>query len=163
MKNLKVSLQIISIPLLLSGVLFLAVFLRVQSLGVLQGKYFFGTDSYRFVHQAKHIVEGGSLPERDKMRWVPIGRDLSRQLSLSSYAIAWLFKLFNRLNSSISIEQVAIYYPIICFALGLIVFFALVQSLLDRYTAFIATSFLAVFPQPLFFPSVRDLDYPALW
>lgn len=123
-----------------------SIFLRVQNLPLLEGKYPLDNDSVRFLRQAKIIVQDGSLPNRDMMRWLPFGRDMDKQLSLSSYAIAYLYKFLRIFTPSITIERAAIYYPIICFSLSLLVFFALMDRLFDRYTALISTAIFAVFP-----------------
>lgn len=142
--NWKLQVYIIIIFLLLS--LSASIFLRVQNLPLLAGKYPLDNDSVRFLRQAKIIVQDSKLPQRDMMRWLPLGRDMSRQLSLSSYTIAYLYKFLKIFTPSVTIEQTAIYYPIICFSLNILVFFALINRLFDRYTALISTSIFAVFP-----------------
>jgi len=49
----------------------IATTIRVRNLPLLEGTYLLETDAYRFLRQAKIIVEQGTLPERDMMRYVP--------------------------------------------------------------------------------------------
>lgn len=129
-------LQVIIIIFLLLS-LSASIFLRVQNLPLLEGKYPLDNDSVRFLRQAKIIVQDGKLPQRDMMRWLPLGRDMSRQLSLSSYAIACLYKFLRIFKPSITIERAAIYYPVICFSFSLLVFFALIDRLFDMRWIFL--------------------------
>lgn len=135
-------LIVISLALSLS----ISIFIRIQNLPSLEGQYPLDNDSARFLRQAKIIAADGRLPDMDMMRWLPLGRDLTRQLSLSSYVIAYMYKFIRLIIPAITVEQTAIYYPIICFSISLFIFFLLIDRLFDGYTAFISTIFLAIFP-----------------
>jgi len=126
-----------------------AVVVRIQNVERLEGKYFLGTDAYRFFRQADYIVEHGRLPERDMMRWFPDGRDLTTQLSFSSYVIAYLYRLLHFFNPSLTLYQTALYYPIICYVFSLLVLFLLVSRLIGKNVALLSIGLLSVSPAVL--------------
>ncbi len=127
----------------------LAICLRFQNLPLLEGKYLLGTDSYRFLWQAETIVEHGRLPERDMTRWLPLGRDLTRQLSLSSYVIAGLYHLLNPFIPSLTVYQTVVYYPLILYPLILLMIYLVALRLFKRSTALLAVAILIVLPPEL--------------
>jgi len=126
------------------GVLLIATFLRVQSIPQLKGKYLLGTDAYRFLRQAEYLSEHSRLPERDMMRWLPIGRDLTQQLSLSSYVIAYLYKFCRLFYPSLTVYKAAVYYPIFLYLVTLVVLYLLAKRLLNSATALLTVAILAV-------------------
>ena len=134
------------IPTILCLSIGLGISLRIQNYSVLEGRYFLGTDAYRQVRQAKQIVKQGRLPAHDEMRAVPLGLDNSKQFSLYSYVLAYAFKGLRTINPNLELEQVAILYPVVVFALIAIVCFLLVQQLADTVVALFATIGLSVAP-----------------
>ena len=124
------------IPLLIS------ISLRLQSLPSLEGRFFIGTDPYRFFRQAQIILQSGKLPKVDDMRWIPPGRDFSKHLNLNSYLIAYLHRLILLFRPSTSLHTTASIYPLICFSIFLILFFLLVEEILGLKSALLS-SFLA--------------------
>lgn len=140
----------------------IGVHLRVRNVSVLQEKYLLEFDPYRYLRETKQIVENGNLPERDMMRYFPLGRELKEELSLNSYAIAYFFKLLRIFIPDISVEQATIYFPVICFVFGAVIFFLLVTKLLDRYTATLATTIFVVVPGILYRTSAGFTDRDAL-
>lgn len=123
-----------------------AVMVRITHIKSLQGKYVIDYDPCLFYYQAKIIVENGRLPERDSMRYVPIGIQTNQHANLNSYAIAYFYKLIHFFNSSITLEQAAIVYPIVCFVLALIAFTLLVIRLFSREVALLSMTIFAITP-----------------
>ncbi len=122
-----------------------ALFLRWRATPIVEERWL-DTDVYRFVRQAKIIEEAGSLPKRDMMRWLPVGRDLSRQLSLSSYCLVGVYRVMRRFYPAFDLSDAALIYPLLCYAASLAVFYLLVHQIFDRITALIATFFFAIIP-----------------
>ncbi|HID55505.1 TPA: hypothetical protein EYP37_03170 [Candidatus Poribacteria bacterium] len=89
------------------------------------------------------------MPERDLTRWLPIGRDLTRSLNLSSYLIAWLTKLGRTFHPSLSLYTTALYYPIICYLLSLLLIWLTVKRWFGITAAQLTTLLLAVHPSML--------------
>lgn len=126
-----------------------AVFVRVKEVDQLQDKYLSGYDSYFYYRQAKTIITEGQLPDRDYMQNYPDGLNLRGRANLNCYGIAYLYKGIQLFAPDISIESVAIYYPVICFILILIVFFGLTNLLFDKSISVIAVTILATIPAAL--------------
>ena len=123
-----------------------AVYVRVREANQLQDKYLSGYDSYFYYRQAKTIATEGRLPDRDYMQHSPDGLNLRGRANLNCYAIAYLYKGIRIFAPEISIERVAIYYPVICFTLILIVFFGLTNLLFNKSISLIAVTILATIP-----------------
>ncbi|RKU16700.1 hypothetical protein C6501_05195 [Candidatus Poribacteria bacterium] len=104
--------------LLLISILFLAFWIRIQSAETLPDGQFLENDAYLYYWQANTIVEQGNLPPRDMHRWLPLGRDNGLMLSLYSYVLAWTYRAVH-LFFNITLYDVSIYLPAICFVLGL--------------------------------------------
>lgn len=100
---------------LLTGIILLAFWIRIQGVSQLPVNQFTETDAYLYHWQAKIISKHGQLPERDMHRWSPIGRDNTQLLSLYAYAIAYLHKTFRWL----SLYQIQFYLPVFSFMVGL--------------------------------------------
>ena len=123
-----------------------AIFLRVKEVDLLQDKYLCGYDAYFYYRQAKTIIDQGKLPDLDYMQNSPDGLNLRGRSNLNCYAIAYLYKGVRIFAPEISIERVAIYYPVICFALILIVFFALTNLLFNKSIALLAVTIFGTIP-----------------
>jgi asparagine N-glycosylation enzyme membrane subunit Stt3 len=121
---------------------------RVQSVNSLEGKYLLGTDAYRFFRQASVIDQNGKLPKKDMMRWLPEGRDLSVYPTASAYSMAYLAQLV-QLFASISLYQVAVYYPVLCYLLALLTFYLLVKDAFDSKVALLSLLLMTLLPQLL--------------
>jgi len=52
-----------------------------------------GTDSVRYIHQARQIAESGHMPEIDKLRYAPLGAKTANQLTFYPYVITAIHKL----------------------------------------------------------------------
>jgi len=117
------------------------------------GNYTLGPDldPFLFLRYAKTIVETGSLPAIDTMRYVPLGFNTKLETRLLPYSIAYFYKFLHFFNPSITIEYAAIIFPVVCFCISLIIFFFLVRKLFEKNNmknliALIATTFLSFIP-----------------
>ena len=138
------------LPIVLIGMLsislFLCVFIRTENLPHLDETYLLGTDSYRFLRQADLIVSQGHLPKIDIQRWQLEGRDLSTSLNLFSYVLAYSYNFLHRFFPNISLYTVAVYAPVVCYALCLLVLYGLWRHVFDPSIALLAVNFTAIFP-----------------
>ena len=98
----------------------IAFWIRIQGVTHLPDEQFTGADPYLYYWQAQTIAENGHLPARDMHRWVPLGRDLGQTLNLYSYALAYTHKAVATVFANISLYQVCLYMPVICFCIALV-------------------------------------------
>lgn len=105
--------------ILLSAILFVAFWIRIQSTTAIPEGHFTGVDAYLYYWQGLLISEDGNLPARDMHRWLPFGRDLGQILNLYSYALAYIHKAVAWLFPNVTLYDVALYMPVICFCIGL--------------------------------------------
>lgn len=105
--------------LLLLGILGVAFWIRCQGLSHLPEGQFTANDAYLYYWLSEIISENGSLPARDMHRWVPVGRDLEQTLPLYSYITAYTHKLITPFFPDVSLYQVYIFAPVVCFVLGM--------------------------------------------
>ncbi|MDE0425121.1 MAG: hypothetical protein OXN25_09650 [Candidatus Poribacteria bacterium] len=119
MMNTLQKLSRLSSWLLLCLILFLAFWIRIQGVASIPDGQFTGNDPYLFYWQAQIVAEHGKLPVRDMHRWLPYGRDLGQSLNAYSYAIAYTHKVITLFFPNISVYQVALFSPAVCFMLGL--------------------------------------------
>ncbi len=90
-------------------------------------------DPWLFFRYTKTIVEQGGLPEVDMMRNVPLGFDTSIETPLLPYMIVWTYSFLN-IFSDVSVIYAAAIFPVIMFALTIIVFFLFVREIFIRKT-----------------------------
>lgn len=126
--------------------LFLSVFIRTANIDHLEDTYLLGTDSYRFLRQADLIVSQGHLPDIDTQRWQLEGRDLSTSLNFFSYVLAYSYRFLNWFFPNISLYTVAVYAPIVCYVLCLLILYVLWRQVFDTSIALLAVNFAAIFP-----------------
>ncbi|MYB94710.1 hypothetical protein F4054_15990 [Candidatus Poribacteria bacterium] len=117
MRNPLVKRLCVGVALL--SILILTFWIRVQGAERFPEGQFAGHDAYLYYWQAQIIEEQGTLPERDMFRWLPDGRDNGQLLSLYAYAIAYTHKLL----PWAPLYELQLYFPVICFTLGLGVLF----------------------------------------
>ncbi len=143
----------------LAVIVFFAVKIRTLNLpglkDVTTGTWTLGPDldPFLFLRWAKYIVEHGYLFAVDTMRYSPIGFDVSNEVVLHPYLIAWFHKLASFFGS-VSVEQSAVLYPVFMFALTVIAFFFLVRKmfydelgpLYSNLIALLSSIFLTVIP-----------------
>ena len=130
-------LLLIFIILLLSSIL--CVVIRLANLSLLHDDVF-DPDSARYLRQAKLIAEQGKLPEVDHMRWHPIGVKSSQRLTLFPHILAGLFKLLSWSSPTLTIEDIAILFPIIFSILSAGMLYLLINRLTDTYTALLSVN-----------------------
>src|SRR3989344_1316016 len=127
-------------------VLAAGVIIRIQNLGLMQGKYILELDPYYFLRMARAILATGSAPVVDMMRYYPLGHETASENIFLSYVFVYLYKFLALFFPGITLEQAVIFYPVIFFVIGLICFFFLARSLFNIHVAFFSTLFLAVIP-----------------
>ncbi len=88
-------------------------------------------DPWIFTRYAKIIVEEGSLPKMDVMRNVPLGFNTGWETNLLPYMIAGTYYFLNIFGES-SVIYAATIFPVIMFALTIIVFFLFVREIFVR-------------------------------
>ena len=104
---------------LLGTILLVAFWIRIQGVPSIPEGQFTGNDPYLYYWQAQIVSEQGELPARDMHRWLPVGRDLGQTLNAYSYAIAYTQKVITFIFRNVSLYQVALFAPVVCFLLGL--------------------------------------------
>ena len=105
--------------ILLFAILLVAFWIRIQSASGIPEGHFTGVDAYLYYFQAQHISEHGKLPERDMHRWLPVGRDNGQLLNLYSYVLAYTQKAVSAVFPNVTLYDVTVYMPVICFCMGL--------------------------------------------
>ena len=108
---------------LLGTILLVAFYIRIQGVAAIPEGQFTGNDPYLYYWQAQIVSEHGKLPARDMHRWLPLGRDLGQTLNAYSYAIAYTHKGITLFFRDVSLYQVALFAPVVCFLLGLSVLY----------------------------------------
>ena len=110
-------------------------------------------DPFLFLRWAEYIDAHGSLFDNDEMRYVPLGFDVRGELILHPYMMAWFHKIASVFGST-SVTQSAVIYPVVFFALTVIIFFFMTREMfidsLKKRTAnviaLISSFFLIVLP-----------------
>lgn len=112
-------------------------------------------DPWSFVKNAKIIADNGSLPATDTLRNVPLGVDNSRETILLPYMIYGTYLVAN-LFDDFSMEFAGVLFPVIMFALTIIIFFLFVREIFvsnnktkANLIASISTFFFIVIPSLL--------------
>ncbi|MEK6935668.1 MAG: STT3 domain-containing protein [Nanoarchaeota archaeon] len=88
-------------------------------------------DPWLFTRQAQIIVDNGSMPARDNMRYVPLGFNNAIETKLLPYMIAWTYYLVN-LFGDYSVNFAAAFFPVLMFALTIISFFLFTREIFVR-------------------------------
>ena len=127
---------------ILFGLLCLTFYIRIQGVDRIPDGQFTENDAYLFHRQAHIIADQGTLPVRDMDRWLPLGRDNTQLLSLYSYAIAALHKVFPWW----SLYQIQLYLPSFCFTLAIGVLFLFLECCYGVFFASIVSVLLATLP-----------------
>ncbi|MBN2567180.1 glycosyltransferase family 39 protein [Candidatus Woesearchaeota archaeon] len=148
--------------LLVPLVALIGVVIRIQNLPLLKGQYPLALDPFIFLRYARELVENGAIPAVDTLRYVPLGFETGSELLSVSYMSAWLYKLLSPLIPGLTIEFAHIIYPVIFFALGIVVFYLLCRELFDSRVAFTASLILSVFPAYLYRTMAGFADKEAL-
>ncbi len=113
-------------------------------------------DPFLFLRWAKEIVEHGTLPIMDYMRYVPLGYNTAGEMKLLSYMIAWFYHFLSFFSKDISVTYAAIIFPAVMFVFTGIAFFLFAKKIFykeDKKTAniiaLIATAFFVMIPSLL--------------
>ena len=103
-----------------------------------------GTDSVRYVHQAKQIIEHGQMPDVDTFRASPVGKPTSVQLTLYSYVIAGVYYVAKL--GHLDFEQFVVILPVLLFVLTIIPIYLLVWRIFGHGVALLSINILALTP-----------------
>ena len=107
--------------LLLCVPLLVAFWIRIQGVPNIPEGQFTGNDPYLHYWQAQIVSEQGKLPARDMHRWLPLGRDYGQSLNAHAYGVAYTHKALTTVIPNVSLYQVALFSPAVCFVFGLVV------------------------------------------
>ena len=103
----------------LSAILLVALYIRLQGVSNIPSEQFTRNDPYLHYWQAQIVSEHGKLPARDMHRWLPFGRDYGQSLNAYAYGIAYTHKAITVFFPNVSLYQVSLFSPAVCFVLGL--------------------------------------------
>jgi len=126
-------------------VLLLGVFIRTRNWALLEGKYPLALDPHYFLRIAQYISEHGTLFATDTLRYFPLGFDTARENIFLSHVMVWMHQ-FLSLFTNLTLEETVLLYPVIFFALGLIVYYFLAKDLFNAKVAVIASLFMSILP-----------------
>jgi len=149
LKYLKTNTNTLSY-IVLALILWISSWIRTRNIPLMQGKYIPDVDSYYFLRLSKYVVEHGALFTVDMMRNVPLGVDISKDLVALPYVIAYIYKIFHAFIPTFTVEQAAIYYPVIFFVIGAIFFYLFIKNVFDHRVALLSTAFLVTVPAFLY-------------
>lgn len=99
--------------------LLVAFWIRIQSTTAIPEGHFTGVDAYIYYFQGQQISEHGTLPARDMHRWLPLGRDNGQTLNLYAYVLAYTHKAVVWFFPNVTLYDVTLYMPVLCFCIGL--------------------------------------------
>ncbi|MDE0636937.1 MAG: hypothetical protein OXI43_13960 [Candidatus Poribacteria bacterium] len=105
--------------IVLVSIMCIAFLIRIQGASTLPDEMFTGADPYHYYRLAEIISDEGSVPARDMNRWLPLGRDLRQTLNLYPYMLAYTHKVISFVFKNVTLYQVSLYVPAICFIIGL--------------------------------------------
>lgn len=135
------------IPLALLGVILLIAFwIRIQGVQNIPEGQFTGNDPYLHYWQAQTVSEEGRLPARDMHRWLPLGRDYGQSMTAYAYCIAYIHKAITVLFRNVSLYQVSLFSPAVCFVFGLGVLCFFLYRTFGLLFSSVVSIFLATLP-----------------
>ncbi len=146
----KRNVQIAITLVLFALILFTSVSIRLSGLpnlkDVTTGHYDMADpDAFYEFRVAQTIVNTGNINGIDTMR--NPGLNLTYTKEMLPFALAYSYNFFHGLNSSITLDYIDVLYPIVAFALSLIIFFVLCWYLSkSKLLALIASTMLAYSP-----------------
>lgn len=129
--------------------------IRVSNLGYLTdvttGKYIpIALDPFAFLRYVEYIFENGKLMAFDTMRYYPFGYSQLDEFGFLSYLIVYMYKFLHFFMPALTIQEVHVLYPPICFVIGLLFFFLFVRKVFDWRIGLLSTAFLAFIPAYLY-------------
>ncbi len=160
-RNVKILFLVLLATLIVVGVL-----IRIQNISLLvdhtTGNYIpLALDPFYWLREATTILQNGHLPAIDPLKHIQGGAGFSSEIL--PYVIVLLYKFLHFFNSSITLGFADIIYPVIAFALGIIVFYFLTHVLTkSKIAAIIASAFLVIIPTYLYRTMAGFSDHDAL-
>ncbi len=157
--------QNIFLIVLLISTIFVGSLIRVQNMDLLQDqttgeKIPLALDPFYFLRLAETIVDQGSLPAVDNMRYP--SASVGFTAGITHWAIVSIYKVSN-IFGEFSIQSSALIYPIMFFILGLIVFFLLAWHLTkSKSIALISSIFLSFIPSYIYRTLAGFADHEAI-
>lgn len=131
--------------LALIPVLILALFIRIQNLPLLKGKFLIELDSYLWFRYAKIFLEQGAIPAIDHIRYAPVGASTGG-LQFFPKVMVYLYKIIHAIFPNLSQIEWHVIYPPVITIISFIFFFLFVKEIFGYKIAFFSTAFLAVMP-----------------
>ena len=107
----------------------LSTYLRLLPLRFLDGSVL-DLDAIRFLRQAE-LISKGRLPEVDLMRSFPEGHPTDSELTLFPHLLSLSHRVLRMIRPNIRLYDIAIVYPVVAFAVSIIVLYCLAASLKD--------------------------------
>ena len=130
----------------LCAILIVAFWIRIQGVPNIPKGQFTGNDPYVHYWQAQIVSEQGRLPARDMHRWLPLGRDYGQSLNAYAYGVAYTHKAIKVFFSNVSLYQVSLFSPAVCFVLGLAVLCLFLHRTFGLLFSSVVGIFLATLP-----------------
>ena len=127
-------------------ILFVAFYIRIQGVPNIPEGQFTGNDPYLHYWQAQIVSEQGRLPARDMHRWLPLGRDYEQSLNAYAYGVAYTHKAITVLFGNVSLYQVSLFSPAVCFVFGLAVLCLFLHRTFGWLFSSVVGIFLATLP-----------------
>ncbi len=122
----------------------LSTYLRLLPLRFLDGSVL-ELDAIRFLRQAE-LISKGRLPEVDLMRSFPEGHPTDSELTLFPHLLSLSHQVLRMIRPNIRLYDIAIVYPVVAFAVSIIVLYCLAASLTNRDVALITVAFAVINP-----------------
>ncbi len=156
--------------LLLAFIIYTSLSFRFANLGSLKdattGKYIAADlDAFLWYRYGEYILEHGTHPTFDPMRFVPVGEywePLLHPLVGFPYFLAYLYKFIHFFNSTVTYDYIYVIYPSIVLGITLFVFFLLVKTVFSAPAALLATAALGYHPAYLFRTMTGVADHDAV-
>ncbi len=134
----------------LAVIIYIGAFIRTRGLANLQNKFPVGLDEFLYLRYAQYIIDHGKLMVMDHLRYFPFGAEMSNETVILPYFIAYLYKILHFFDKVITLAQVDLWYPVICFVIAMIFFYLLIKALTNYKVALVSTALLAVIPTFIF-------------
>ena len=131
---------------LLGAILLIAFWIRIQGVANIPDEQFTGHDPYLHYWQAQIVSEQGRLPARDMHRWLPLGRDYGQSMTAYAHGVAYTHKAITVLFRNVSLYQVSLFSPAVCFVFGLGVLCFFLYRTLGLLFSSVVGIFLATLP-----------------
>ncbi len=132
--------------ILFVAIIFITFWIRIQGVERIPDGQFTANDAYLYYWNAQRIAELGHLPAIDEHRWLPQGRDVSQTLAFYSYILVYAHKIIEPFFYKVSLYDVQLYAPAVCFTLGLGILALFLIRTVGFLFAFIVTVLLATLP-----------------